>query len=68
MYEALNKGGYLYIESSFSDWVDSEHPYLNPAIGHQTIFSHKGLNVVLTKVGFEELNPINPNVRIFRKL
>jgi cyclopropane fatty-acyl-phospholipid synthase-like methyltransferase len=68
MYDALNKGGYLYIESSFSDWVDMDHPYLNPAIGHQTIFSHKGLNIVLTNIGFEELTAINPNVRIFRKL
>lgn len=67
MYDSLKQGGVLYIESSFSDWVDKDHPYLNPKIGHGCIFSHKGLNEVLSKVGFKEGNHINGNVRIYVK-
>jgi cyclopropane fatty-acyl-phospholipid synthase-like methyltransferase len=67
MYDSLKEGGVLYIESSFADWVDKDHPYLNPKIGHGCIFSHKGLTEVLAKVGFKEGQHFNGNVRIYYK-
>jgi 2-polyprenyl-3-methyl-5-hydroxy-6-metoxy-1,4-benzoquinol methylase len=67
MFDALKEGGMLYIESSFSDWVDKDHPYFNPKIGHGCIFSHKGLTHVLAKVGFKEGQHINNNVRVYHK-
>jgi hypothetical protein len=67
IYSKLKAGGKLYIETSFTEWVDKDHPYLSPKLGHQTIFSHAGLTTLLAKFGFKEGNHINGNVRIYIK-
>lgn len=61
----VDPGGKVVIETSFSDWVDKNHPYLNPEIGHSTIFSHKGLDVLMGLKGFVPGEHINRNVRIY---
>jgi hypothetical protein len=63
----LKPGGVLYIETSFSNWVDTKHPYLNPLIGHCTVFSHAGLDAVTRKKGFQRMTPIDGNTRLYRK-
>jgi len=63
----LKPGGILFVETSFSNWVTPDHPYLNPEIGHSTIFSHAGLDALMIKKGYEVGNHVNDNVRFFRK-
>ena len=58
--------GILYIETSFSNWVDESHPYLNPKLGHCTIFSHEGLNILLAQYGFIPMQHISRNVQLYR--
>lgn len=73
IYRLLTPGGFLMIETSFTDIADEEgtpyncFEYINPDLGHCTIFSHKGLDLLLKRFGFELNNVINRNVRIYRK-
>lgn len=64
----LKPGGVLMVETSFTDWMDLEtDPYINPAIGHCTIFSWKGLDELMAEKGFEIYGHINRNVRVYQK-
>ena len=63
----LVPGGKLIIEASFADWVKEGHPYLNPAIGHSTIFSHHGLDALMQVRGFSVGDHVNRNVRVYKK-
>lgn len=69
----LNKDGILYIETSFIDVAREENIaledffYINPKVGHSTIFSHMGLDILMIKKGFLPLNHINRNTRIYKK-
>ena len=67
VHSLLRPGGLLYIETSFSDWVNKDHPYLNPRIGHCTVFSQIGLDMVMMQRGFQYLNPIDNNTRLYTK-
>lgn len=68
VFHILKSGGILMIETSFTDWMDLEiDPYINPSIGHSTIFSHAGLDEVMLEKGFEVYGHINQNVRVYRK-
>jgi 2-polyprenyl-3-methyl-5-hydroxy-6-metoxy-1,4-benzoquinol methylase len=63
----LNPDGILFVETSFTDWVGPDHPYLNPDIGHSTIFSHRGLDLLMKSKGFVIGDHVNQNIRIFKK-
>lgn len=66
--DCLKPGGVLMIETSFTDWMELyTDPYVNPTIGHSTIFSHKGLDEVMQAKGFEIYGHINRNVRVYNK-
>lgn len=65
--DALKTGGILMVESSFADWVTLKDEYVNPGIGHCTIWSHKGLDEAMKSVGLYVLKPINRNVRLYAK-
>lgn len=66
--DMLKPGGILMIETSFTDWMELyTDPYVNPTIGHSTIFSHKGLDEVMLEKGFEIYGHINRNVRVYNK-
>jgi 2-polyprenyl-3-methyl-5-hydroxy-6-metoxy-1,4-benzoquinol methylase len=67
VFKALAKGGKVMIETSFSDWLTEADSYINPEIGHCTIFSHAGLDHLMTLKGFTPDKPINRNVRVYRK-
>lgn len=64
----LKPGGILMVETSFTDWMDLQtDPYINPALGHSTIFSHQGLDEMMIEKGFEVHGHINRNVRVYKK-
>ena len=70
VYNLLEDGGILYIETSFTDTLEkplSFNHYVNPTLGHATIFSNLGLDTLLKSKGFNRLEPINQNVRIYQK-
>jgi cyclopropane fatty-acyl-phospholipid synthase-like methyltransferase len=67
IYKSLVKGGKVMIETSFTDWLNLECDYINPQIGHSTIFSHKGLTELMKSKGFIEGVHFNRNVRIYTK-
>lgn len=61
----LNPGGKVMIETSFSDWLTEHDAYIEPKVGHCTIFSHSGLDFLFEKFGFKIGKHINDNVRVF---
>lgn len=61
----LNPGGKVMIETSFSDWLTEHDAYIEPKVGHCTIFSHAGLDFLFEKFGFKIGKHINDNVRVF---
>ena len=63
----LKPGGKVMIETSFSDWLTEGDSYIDPRIGHSTIFSHAGLDFLMKKHGFKVGKHINQNVRIYEK-
>jgi len=65
MKNLLNPGGKVMIETSFSDWLTEHDAYIEPKVGHCTIFSHAGLDFLFEKFGFKIGKHINDNVRVF---
>lgn len=61
----LNPGGKVMIETSFSDWLTEHDSYIEPKVGHCTIFSHMGLDFLFEKFEFKAGKHINRNVRVF---
>ena len=67
VYSGLKDGGIVMIETSFSDWLTEHDTYIEPKVGHCTIFSHAGLDHLMQKHGFKVGNHLNRNVRIYIK-
>jgi hypothetical protein len=73
IYKLLKVGGFLYIETSFVDIANFEKIeledffYISPSVGHSTIFSHRGLDILMLKKGFIPTSHINRNVRVYAK-
>jgi SAM-dependent methyltransferase len=67
IYKSLVKGGKVMIETSFSDWLTLEDTYIEPSVGHSTIFSHIGLTELMASKGFSEGGHFDRNVRIYTK-
>jgi cyclopropane fatty-acyl-phospholipid synthase-like methyltransferase len=67
IYQSLVKGGVVMIETSFSDWLTLEDSYIEPTVGHSTIFSHRGLTELMASKGFTEGGHFDRNVRIYKK-
>jgi hypothetical protein len=53
------------IETSFTDWLTPDDAYVEPTVGHCTIFSHIGLDHLMARFGFQPGVHINRNVRIY---
>lgn len=74
IYELLKPGGFIMIETSFTDVADElgiqyeDFEYIDPYLGHCTIFSHKGLDIVMRRFNFVLDTIVNRNVRIYRKV
>lgn len=41
--------------------------YIEPSVGHATIFSHHGLDVLMSLRGFKPIQHFNRNVRLYQK-
>lgn len=73
MYRALVPGGLLMIESSFVNvaWEEKieleDFFYISPSVGHASIFSHHGLDVLLCRRGFIPVQHWDRHVRAFVK-
>lgn len=67
IFMSLKPNGILYVETSFSDWLTLNDAYIEPACGHNTVFSHEGLTAMMLSKGFIEGNHLNRNVRIYIK-
>lgn len=63
--ECLAPNGKVMIETSFTDWLTPDDIYVNPSVGHCTIFSHIGLDHLMARFGFQPGQHINRNVRIY---
>jgi hypothetical protein len=63
--EFCHPGSKIMIETSFADWLTEADEYIEPAVGHCTIFSHAGLDYLMAQFGFTPDNHINQNVRIY---
>lgn len=64
---SLSPGGVLMVETSFTDFLSDDDGYINPTIGHSTIFSHAGLDSLMVSKGFIIGDHINRNVRLYIK-
>ncbi len=66
----LRVNGIAYIETTFADqvWSATTHPYIDPCIGHRTILSRRGLQLVAQEAGFSSPEFLNPNVAILRRV
>ena len=71
--DMLSDNGILYIETSFVDIAEeeviplSEFFYIEPSVGHCTLFSHASLDILMRSKGFTPLVPIDRNTRIYQK-
>jgi hypothetical protein len=63
--EFCHPGSKIMIETSFADWLTEHDAYIEPKVGHCTIFSHAGLDHLMAQFGFIPDNHINRNVRIY---
>jgi hypothetical protein len=63
--EFCHKGSKVIIETSFADWLTENDEYIEPKVGHCTIFSHAGLDYLMAQFDFKPDNHINRNVRIY---
>jgi hypothetical protein len=63
--EFCHPGSKIMIETSFTDWLTEHDEYIEPKVGHCTIFSHAGLDHLMAQFGFTPDNHINRNVRIY---
>lgn len=70
IHSLLKDDGLVYIETSFTDIIPKPYEeayYVEPSVGHCTIFSHKGLDLLMESKGFKALDHINDNVRLYKK-
>ncbi len=63
----LRDNGFLYIETSFADFLDMNDHYVDPSKGHCTIWSYKGMDMVMKQKGFALAGVINRNTRVYYK-
>lgn len=72
--KALVPGGCVMIETSFVDVAEQEKIpledffYIAPQNGHSTIFSHHGLDLLMSFKGFVPRKHFNRHVRLYQKI
>lgn len=73
IFDRLADNGIVYVETSFVDVAEEENIpledffYIAPQNGHNTIFSHHGLDLLFQSKGFVPVKHLNRNVRVFQK-
>ena len=74
MYRSLRKGGVVMLETSFVDIAKEEGIaledffYIEPKVGHSTIFSNHGLDLLFVSKGFKVVQHFNRNVKLYQKI
>lgn len=74
MNRSLMVGGLLYIETGFYDVMiedkiaPEDYVYIEPKVGHSTIFSHHSLDLLLSYRGFITRRHFDRNCRLYEKL
>jgi SAM-dependent methyltransferase len=74
MYRSLKKGGCVYFETSFTNIAEQENIpldeffYIEPSVGHSSIFSHHSLDLLMALKGFRPLQHFNRHVRLYMKI
>jgi len=74
MHRSLKKGGCVYFETSFTNIAEQENIplddffYIDPSVGHSTIFSHHALDLLMSQKGFRPLQHFNRHVRLYMKM
>lgn len=69
----LKKGAILMCETSFIDIAAEDGTsykdwfYLDPRVGHSTVFSHHSIDLLMAKNGLHPIQHIDRNVRLFTK-
>jgi ribosomal protein L37AE/L43A len=61
------KGSMLYIETCFCEVCGPDSPYIDPKIGHSTIWSYAGLDAAMSQHGWEPHSRINSTVVTYIK-
>lgn len=70
----LKKGGILMVETSFVDVAKNykieleDFFYINPDVGHSTIFSFHGLDLLMAQHGLTSRQMFNQHVHLYQKL
>lgn len=73
IHRCLRHGGGIIIETSFTDVAREEKIeledffYVDPEVGHATIFSHHGLDLLMVTKGFFPMQHYNRHVRVYQK-
>lgn len=73
IFRSLKRGGGLYVETSFTDVATEdkipleEFFYIDPSVGHATVFSHHGLDVLMLTKGFTIMQHANRHCRNYMK-
>jgi ribosomal protein L37AE/L43A len=62
-----NSGAILYIETCFCDVCGPDSPYIDPKVGHSTIWSYAGLDAAMSQHGWELHSRINSTVVTYVK-
>lgn len=74
IHRSLKENGILYVETGFINTLGGEgvsvHDwfYVNPNAGHNTIFSHHAIDVLMMSKSFVPVQHYNQNTRLFRKI
>lgn len=73
IHRSLAPNGVVMIETSFTNIAHMEGIeyedffYIDPSVGHSTIFSHHGLDVLMCLKGFRPISHWNRHVRAYQK-
>lgn len=74
IHRSLVNGGLIMLETSFieiaqMDGIElDDFFYIDPSVGHSTIFSHHGLDVLMCLKGFAPTSHWNRHVRAYKKV
>lgn len=74
IHRSLVPNGICMIETSFTDIAHQEDIkyedffYIDPKVGHSTVFSHHGLDVLMCLKGFRPISHWNRHVRGYQKI
>jgi SAM-dependent methyltransferase len=74
IHRSLKDGGLLYVETGFYDVMiednvkPEDYVYIEPSVGHSTIFSHHSLDLLMAYRGFRTRRHFDRNCRLYEKV